>query len=224
MNILLVEDDTVIADAICTYLGTQSMQVAHAPTIGAAKTYLKNNNFDACILDISLPDGNGLTLLQFVRKNISPLPVLVLTAKGSVDDKVKGLSSGADDYLSKPFDFRELVARLHSLHRRITNQAASRLVHGQLEHDLISQITYLSGTRIVLSKSETRLLLAFLNRPNQIISDTQLKDVLFGFNEDVASNALNVHLYNLRKKLGSNYIITERGLGYRLASVSELEK
>lgn len=223
MNILLVEDDSVIADAICVYLSKELMQVAHAPSLGAAKTYIATSQFDLCILDISLPDGSGLVLLESIRRKKLALPVILLTAKDTVAEKIKGLNFGADDYMTKPFDFGELIARVNSVNRRVSDQYGSYLEHGELKYYPENKCAYLGGTRLSLSSFELRLLVAFLSKPNRILNDAHLKDLLYGANEGVASNALNVHLFNLRKKLDKNYIITERGLGYRLASIEELK-
>lgn len=221
MNILLVEDDAVIADAICVYLGNSLIQVTHASTISVAKHYLTTCQFDMCLLDIALPDGSGTSLIKFARKLYQGLPVILLTAKDALDDKIHGLNTGADDYITKPFDFEELIARINSIYRRSTRQFDSYLRHGNLHYDLANKVVKLSDKRLTLSSSELRLLVAFLSNPNRVLSESQLKDYLYGVNEDVSSNALNVHLFNLRKKIGKNIIVTERGLGFRLASVEE---
>lgn len=221
MKILLVEDDAVIADAICVYLGHSVMQVTHAATISEAKHYLTTCLFDMCLLDIALPDGSGTSLIKFARKRNQDLPIILLTAKDALDDKIQGLNAGADDYVTKPFDFEELTARIHSVYRRSTRQLDSFLRHGNLHYDLANREVKLKDERLTLSASELRLLTAFLSNPNRILSENQLKDYLYGVDEDVSSNALNVHLFNLRKKVGKNIIVTERGLGFRLASVEE---
>ena len=221
MNILLVEDDAVIADAICVYLGNSHMQVTHAATIAEAKHYFTGCQFDICLLDIALPDGSGTSLIKFARKCIQDLPVILLTAKDALDDKIQGLNTGADDYITKPFDFEELIARINSVYRRTTRQLDSFLKLGNLHYDLANKVVKLNDKRLILSASELKLLTAFLSNPNRVLSESQLKDYLYGVNEDVSSNALNVHLFNLRKKVGKNIIVTERGLGFRLASPEE---
>lgn len=224
MHILLVEDDPIISDAICTYLETLFIQVAHAPSLSAAQLFLSNNTFDACVLDLSLPDGNGLSFLQLLRRKKNSLPILVLTARDTVDDKVKGLERGADDYLAKPFDFRELVARIKSLCRRSEGRTSNIIRHGALTLDTDNQVVCVNGERLKLSKTEILIVSAFLSRPTRIITEAALKDAVYGVHDDVASNSLNVHLFNLRKKLGGKYIITERGLGFRLATDKELQQ
>ena len=118
MNILLVEDDLVIADAVCVYLQSKLMQVTHAVTLSEAKHYVSINQFDVCLLDIALPDGSGLELLSLVRKKKLPMAIILLTARDAIEDKVTGLNKGADDYVTKPFDFEELIARIYSVTRR----------------------------------------------------------------------------------------------------------
>ena len=144
MNILLVEDDAVIADAIRVYLGNSLMQVTHAATLGEAKHYLTACQFDICLLDIALPDGSGLSLIKFARKYSQGLPVILLTAKDARDDKIQGLNTGADDYITKPFDFEELMARINSVYRRSTRQLDSLLRHGNLHYDLANKVVKLN--------------------------------------------------------------------------------
>ncbi|AEE25380.1 response regulator transcription factor [Paraglaciecola chathamensis] len=221
MKILLVEDDPIIADAICVYLGNAIMQVTHAATLSEAIHYVAVCSFDICLLDISLPDGSGLELIKVVRKKKLALPIILLTAKDAIEDKVQGLNDGADDYVTKPFDFEELMARIKSVYRRFTHQQNSYLQYGELKYDSNSKVAQLGDKRLALSASELKLLVAFLSNPNRILDENHLKDYLYGVNEDVSSNALNVHLFNLRKKVGKNIIVTERGLGFRLASYEE---
>lgn len=218
MNILLVEDDAVIADAICVYLNKSLMQVTHAATLSEAKHYIATCHFDICLLDIALPDGSGLALIALAKSKSLALPIILLTAKDALEDKVQGLNEGADDYITKPFDFEELVARINSVFRRFTHQQTNYLQHGELKYDLKNKRAMLGDKRLALSASELRLLVAFLYNPNRVLVESQLKDYVYGVNEDVSSNALNVHLFNLRKKIGKNTIVTERGLGFRLAS------
>lgn len=221
MKILLVEDDPIIADAICVYLRNSVMQVTHATNLSEAKHYVTACSFDICLLDISLPDGNGLDFVTVIRNKNLALPIILLTAKDAIIDKVRGLNNGADDYVTKPFDFEELIARINSVYRRFTHQQNSYLEHGILKYDTNSKLAKLGNTQLALSASELKLLVAFLSNPNRVLDENQLKDYLYGVNEDVSSNALNVHLFNLRKKVGKNIIVTVRGLGFRLASLEE---
>ena len=210
MNILLVEDDLVIADAVCVYLQSKLMQVTHAVTLSEAKHYVSINQFDVCLLDIALPDGSGL-----------PMAIILLTARDAIEDKVTGLNKGADDYVTKPFDFEELIARIYSVTRRQDQHLHEILKFEELTFDAKAKRVEVRGEQLSLSACELKLLYLFLSNPGRILSEAQLKDYLYGVNDDVNSNALNVHLFNLRKKVGKHIIITERGLGYRLAHQQE---
>ena len=221
MNILLVEDDLVIADAVCVYLQSKLMQVTHAVTLSEAKHYVSINQFDVCLLDIALPDGSGLELLSLVRKKKLPMAIILLTARDAIEDKVTGLNKGADDYVTKPFDFEELIARIYSVTRRQDQHLHEILKFEELTFDAKAKRVEVRGEQLSLSACELKLLYLFLSNPGRIFSEAQLKDYLYGVNDDVNSNALNVHLFNLRKKVGKHIIITERGLGYRLAHQQE---
>ena len=221
MNILLVEDDLVIADAVCVYLQSKLMQVTHAVTLSEAKHYVSINQFDVCLLDIALPDGSGLELLSLVRKKKLPMAIILLTARDAIEDKVTGLNNGADDYVTKPFDFEELIARIYSVTRRQDQHLHEILKFEELTFDAKAKRVEVRGEQLSLSACELKLLYLFLSNPGRILSEAQLKDYLYGVNDDVNSNALNVHLFNLRKKVGKHIIITERGLGYRLAHQQE---
>ena len=221
MNILLVEDDLVIADAVCVYLQSKLMQVTHAVTLSEAKHYVSINQFDVCLLDIALPDGSGLEMLSLVRKKKLPMAIILLTARDAIEDKVTGLNKGADDYVTKPFDFEELIARIYSVTRRQDQHLHEILKFEELTFDAKAKRVEVRGEQSSLSPCELKLLYLFLSNPGRILSEAQLKDYLYGVNDDVNSNALNVHLFNLRKKVGKHIIITERGLGYRLAHQQE---
>ncbi|AWB58270.1 response regulator transcription factor [Colwellia sp. Arc7-D] len=224
MYILLVEDDAVIADAISIFLSGEGLAVEHVASISHAKNILNKSNFDLCILDLNLPDGNGITWLTWLRKNQHSLPVLILTASNSIDDKLTGLKNGADDYLVKPFDLRELLARLYSIKRRTTDRLTNTISHGLLTYHLEQHKLLINDKHIPLSRNEDLLLKIFLNNPQRILSESQLKDVLYGTCDDVASNALNVHIFNLRKKIGTKGIETIRGFGFRLGSIEVTEQ
>jgi DNA-binding response OmpR family regulator len=177
---------------------------------------LKVAEFDVMVLDLGLPDEDGLKLLQQLRHNGLELPVLILTARDSVVDRVDGLQAGADDYLLKPFDLRELAARLHTLLRRVAGRSVNRIEHGALTYDPSSRETTLGGQPVDLSRREQALLQALLHNRGRVLSTEQLKDSVYGFNDELESNALNVHIHHLRSKLGKGIVETVRGLGYRL--------
>jgi two-component system response regulator QseB len=216
MHVLLCEDHDLIASGIVAGLTAQGAVVDRVATAGAAEASLKTAHFDVMVLDLGLPDEDGLKLLRRLRHQAVTLPVLVLTARDAVTDRVAGLEAGADDYLLKPFDLRELNARLHTLLRRMAGRTLNRIEHGSLCHDPDSRETWLDGQPVDLSRREQALLQALLQHRGRVLSAEQLKDSLYGFNDEVESNALNVHIHHLRRKLGSGIVETVRGLGYRL--------
>lgn len=216
MHVLLVEDDALVASGIRAGLETFDFVVDGVATIAEARRVMASMQSDAVILDRGLPDGDGLSLVEEWRAAGVPTPVLILTARDAVRDRVDGLSGGADDYLVKPFDLDELVARLYALLRRAAGRASGVLHHGELSLDPTARRVCVGGEPVALSRRELVLLEAFLYAPRSVLSAGQLKDSLYGLNDDVESNALNVHIHHLRRKLGNGVIETVRGLGYRL--------
>ncbi|EMR44965.1 response regulator transcription factor [Pseudomonas putida] len=216
MHVLLCEDDDLIAAGICAGLTAQGLTVDRVGNAAAAGAMLQAAQFDVMILDLGLPDEDGLKLLRRLREKGETLPVLVLTARDAVTDRVDGLQAGADDYLLKPFDLRELAARLHTLLRRVAGRAVNVIEHGPLRYDPSSCEATLAGQHVDLSRREQALLQALLQNPGRVLSSEQLKDCVYGFSDEVESNALNVHIHHLRRKLGNGIVETVRGLGYRL--------
>ncbi|KJK15829.1 response regulator [Pseudomonas sp. NPDC087612] len=216
MHVLLCEDDDLIASGISAGLGAQGMTVDRVASAGAAQAMLQAAAFDVMVLDLGLPDEDGLKLLQRLRQQGHELPVLILTARDAVTDRVEGLQAGGDDYLLKPFDLRELAARLHTLLRRAAGRAVNIIEHGPLSYDPSSRETCLGGRPVDLSRREQALLQALLHNRGRVLSSEQLKDSVYGFGDEVESNALNVHIHHLRRKLGNGIVETVRGLGYRL--------
>jgi two-component system, OmpR family, response regulator QseB len=212
----LVEDDPLIAQGIRAGLQLQGFTLDHMSHAAAAEQALQLGHFDAMILDVGLPDEDGLQLLARLRSQGQDLPVLILSARDSVTQRVAGLQAGADDYLLKPFDLRELAARLHSLLRRSSGRSTHLIEHHGLVFDPSTRELSLHGEPVVLSRREQALLSALLHKPGQILSAEQLQDSLYGLGDGVESNAINVHIYNLRRKLGSEVVKTVRGLGYRI--------
>lgn len=216
MHVLLVEDDALVASGIRAGLATVDFVVDSVPTINEARRAMQSVQSDVVILDRGLPDGDGMQLLEEWRAAGVQTPVLILTARDAVRDRVDGLHSGADDYLIKPFDLDELVARLYALLRRAAGRASGLIRHGALTLDPAARQISVNGEPVALSRRELVLLEAFLYAPRSVLSASQLKDSLYGLNDDVESNALNVHIHHLRRKLGNGLIETVRGLGYRL--------
>ena len=214
MHVLLCEDDDLIAAGICAGLTAQGLTVDRVGNAADARAMLQAAQFDVMILDLGLPDEDGLKLLRRLRQQGVDLPVLVLTARDAVTDRVDGLQAGADDYLLKPFDLRELAARLHTLLRRVAGRAVNVIEHGPLRYDPSSCEASLAGQPVE----------ALLQNPGRVLSGEQLKDCVYGFSDEVESNALNVHIHHLRRKLGNGIVETVRGLGYRLGPAQAPEE
>lgn len=220
MRVLLVEDDDLIAHGIQAGLRARDLMVDGVKTAAQAEAMLSAVHYQVVILDLGLPDEDGMSLLQRWRADGMALPVLVLTARDAVEDRVAGLRAGADDYLLKPFDLDELVARLHALLRRAAGRSSAIIEHGALRLDPERGEVSLNGRPVVLSRRELALLAALLHARGRILSVDQLKDSLYGFSEEIESNALNVHIHHLRRKLGADFIETVRGVGYRFNMVN----
>lgn len=216
MHVLLVEDDPLIAQGLVAGLQLQGFTLDHMSHASAADQALQLGHFDAMILDLGLPDEDGLQLLTRIRHQGKDLPVLILSARDTVLQRVAGLQAGADDYLLKPFDLRELAARLHSLLRRSGGRSSNLIEHHGLTFDPSTRELQLHGQNVNVSRREQALLAALLQNPGHILSAEQLQDSLYGLGDGVESNAINVHIYNLRRKLGADVVKTVRGLGYRM--------
>jgi DNA-binding response OmpR family regulator len=215
MRILVVEDDDLIARGIVAGLRAYGFTADTVPTAVQAEAALAHADCDAMVLDRGLPDGDGLVLLARLRERGVELPVLVLTARDAVEDRIEGLQSGADDYLVKPFDVGELVARLHALIRRAGGRSSNFVEAGGLRFDPSSGDAWLEGEPVELSRREAALLASLVQADGRCLSAEQIKDRLYGLDQEVASNAVNVHVHNLRRKLGADVVQTVRGLGYR---------
>jgi len=220
MHVLLVEDDELIARGIRAGLELADVTVDHVTTLNQASTALELFHTDVILLDLSLPDGDGLDTLKHWRREGLLTPVLILTARDAVPDKVAGLSAGGDDYLPKPFDLDELIARLHALHRRTQGRAQPRIQHGNIEFDPVARQVWQDNKPISLPRRELVLLETLFNARGTLLSNEQLKERLYGFDTEVESNAINVHIHHLRRKLGNHIVETVRGVGYRLGSPS----
>ncbi|SFB04737.1 DNA-binding response regulator, OmpR family, contains REC and winged-helix (wHTH) domain [Collimonas sp. OK607] len=220
MRVLLVEDDESIAHGILAGLRAHGLTADKVGSAAQAEAALATSHCDVIILDLGLPDEDGMSLLHRLRAAGMALPVLILTARDAVEDRVAGLRAGADDYLLKPFDLNELVARLHALLRRAAGRSVDIIERGPLRLDPASGEVWLDGQAVILSRRELALLAALLQACGRILNADQLKDSLYHFNEEIESNALNVHIHHLRRKLGADLIETVRGLGYRIATVN----
>jgi DNA-binding response OmpR family regulator len=213
---LLIEDDDLVASGIAAGLSLHGFTVDRVGNGALAQAALSSWEFEALILDLGLPGEDGMVLLKRWRAEGRTLPILILTARDAVQHRVGGLQAGADDYLIKPFDLDELVARLHALLRRAGGRSVDRIEHGMLCISPSTGEVTLRGRPVELSRRELSLLRALLAHPRRILSAEQLQASLYGFDQDVESNAVNVHIHHLRRKLGAEAIETVRGVGFRL--------
>lgn len=216
MRLLLVEDDAMIGRAIVRALTGEGYGVDWIENGQEAVAAVTGTSYAAVLLDLSLPGLDGLGVLRHIRKQDARLPVLVLTARVHVDDRVRGLDQGADDYLPKPFDLDELSARVRALLRRRGLSAAQQLRHAGVTLDTVTREVTLQGRPVELSAREQTLLQALMRRPQAIVSREQLVNEVYGWRDDIASNTIEVYVHSLRRKLGAAFIVTVRGLGYRL--------
>jgi len=218
---LLVEDDAALADAVCSYLVAKAFVVDMASGLAQARAALATAQYAAVLLDLHLGDGDGLSLLPTIRAQPERPIVLVLTARDQVSDRIRGLDAGADDYIIKPYDPAELLARLRAVERRRSASSAPVLKLGTLEIDLSRDMVRKSGIPVALTQKEWALLRVMASRPDRIHTRELLQDALYGFDDEADSNTLEVFISRLRRKLGRDHIVTLRGLGYRLAASSE---
>ena len=217
MRILLIEDDAVLGAAVRDQIAGDGHSVDWVQRLDAADAAIAGVSYDLVLLDLMLPDGRGIPFLRRLRARGAATPVIILTALDQVSDRIEGLNAGADDYLVKPFDLAELSARIGSVARRYGGNPHPLIVHGALQIDQAARSIHRDGTPVQLTAREWALLEAFLARPGQLLSKAQLEDKLYAFDAEVESNTIEVHISRLRKKLGADLIVTERGLGYRLA-------
>ena len=216
MRILLIEDDAVLGAAVRDQLVADGHSADWATRLDAARDSIAGAAYDLLLLDLMLPDGRGISFLKTLRGKGDVTPVIILTALDQVSDRIAGLNAGADDYLVKPFDLAELSARIGSVARRYTGNPNPLITHGELEIDRAARSIRRQGKPVQLTAREWALFEAFLARPGQLLSKAQLDEKLYAFDSEIESNAIEVHVSRLRKKLGAAVIETERGLGYRL--------
>ena len=218
MRILLVEDDRVIAGAVREQAEGEGHSVDHTARLDAADDALATAHYGLILLDLMLPDGRGLPFLRALRARGDATPVIIMTALDQVSDRIEGLNAGADDYLVKPFDLSELSARIGAVSRRYAGNPNPRIDLGDLSVDIAARHLTRGGRTVTLTAREWVLLEAFLQKPGQLLSKAALEEKLYSFDAEVESNTIEVHVSRLRKKLGAEVIVTERGLGYRLAA------
>ena len=217
MRILLIEDDRMIGEGLCEALRRDGMTVDWVADGILAQEAFRQGGYDAVVLDLGLPGRDGLDVLRRARQGGDTTPVLVLTARDGIDDRIAGLDFGADDYLAKPFDLRELRARLRAILRRRGGHAQSRIGTAALKIDLASRELVDDNGTHTLTAREFALLHALLERPGAILSRTQLEERIYGWNDEVNSNAIEVLIHGLRRRFGNALILNVRGLGWRVA-------
>jgi len=216
VRILLVEDDPLLGDGVRAGLKLADYAVDWVRDGEAARLALLDHAYQACVLDLGLPKRDGLSVLKDLRARGNHLPVLILTARDSSADKIAGLDAGADDYLTKPFDLRELQARLRALIRRAGGAATPTLEHAGVVLEPASKRVLRDGQPIALSAREYALLHDLLSHKTHIRTRSQLEESLYAWGEETGSNTVEVYVHHLRKKLGTDFIRTVRGLGYQL--------
>ncbi|AKS21835.1 response regulator transcription factor [Xanthomonas campestris] len=221
MHLLLVEDDTMLADAICDGVRQQSWTIDHVGTAAAARTALVEHHYTAVLLDIGLPGDSGLTVIRYMRGHYDPTPVIALTARGQLTDRIRGLDAGADDYLVKPFQFDELMARVRAIARRSQGRVVPLLTQGEVSVDPSSRKVTRNGKWVALSAHEYRLLLALMERAGRVVTKDQLEEGVYGGPSEGGSNMIAVYVHQLRRKLGDEAISTIYGQGYMIGQAPE---
>ncbi len=220
MRILLIEDDLMIGAAVSVALKDAAYAVDWVKDGITAGSVLKSGEHQAVLLDLGLPGRDGLEVLRQLRQSGNPLPVIIITARDGVEDRIRGLDYGADDYLVKPFDVNELLARIRAVVRRKGGQAAPALTNGQVTLDPASHQAQCGDTAVLLSAREFALLHALLLRPGAILTRAELEERIYGWNEEVESNAVDFLIHAVRKKLGAEIIKNVRGAGWMVEKTS----
>jgi two-component system OmpR family response regulator len=217
MRILFIENDAAAANDMVSFLTGKGFTVAHATTAQAAKDLLPTTNWGAVLLEWSLPDGDGIDLLPMIRKQADQASIIMITSKGQIVDRIKGLDAGADDYMVKPCDPNELLARLRAIERRRSGAASAILDCGTLQIDLGRNTVTANGVPANLTGKEWAILRVLASRPDRLHSKEVLTSAIYTFDDDIGSNTLEVFISHLRRKLGRDTIQTYRGQGYRLS-------
>jgi DNA-binding response OmpR family regulator len=216
VRILLVEDDDMLGEAVRDGLRQEGYVVDWVRNAGAALAALSTSSFSALVLDLGLPDGDGLGVLRWLRQSGQATPVVIVTARDRVSDRIGGLDAGADDYLIKPFDIDELGARLRAVARRVDGCAESLLIAGEVVLDLRQRTVTCQGVPAALTAREYALVELLMRKAGCLVTRGQIEEELYGFDDHIASNAIEVHIHNLRRKLGPRFITNLKGRGYRV--------
>jgi two-component system, OmpR family, response regulator QseB len=216
VRILLVEDDDMLGEAVRDGLRQDGDVVDWVQDVGAALAALSTSSFSALVLDLGLPSSDGLSLLRWLRQNGHATPVVIVTARDGVTDRIAGLDAGADDYLIKPFDIDELSARLRAITRRAAGCAESVLIAGDVVLDLRQRLVTYQGEPAGLTAREYAVVELLMRKSGCLVTRAEIEEELYGFDDDIASNAIEVHIHNLRRKLGPHFITNVKGRGYRV--------
>jgi len=216
MRILLVEDDRLLAEGMKTALKREGFTVNHLEEGAMAIAAMASDPSDVVILDLGLPDMDGIDVLKAIRSQGHVVPVLILTARDELSSKIKGLDTGADDYLTKPFEPDELFARLRALERRMTSEKTAEITVGRVILNTANHSVAVDGKIVIFTRKEFMVLKALMESPGKIITKENLETALYSWNQEVSSNAVEVHVHNLRKKLIPDFIVTIRGVGYKI--------
>ncbi len=215
MKLLIVEDQPSLLDATAVYLRRHGYVVDEASSLKVAKSYIKTGSYDGIFLDLGLPDGSGITLLQSLRAEGCVVPIILMTARDQISDRIAGLDAGADDYVVKPCNLEEVLARFHAVLRRYQSTSTSVTKLGIFEIDRSAHRLLKEGEDIVLTAKEWALVERLTRHAEAVVSKDALEEALYSIDADVMSNTLEVHISRIRKKIGKNHIETIRGLGYK---------
>ena len=216
MRILLIEDDDMLGEAVRDGLRQEGYVVDWVQDRRAALAALSTSSFSALVLDLGLPDGDGLSVLRWLRQHGQTTPVVIVTARDRVSDRIGGLDAGADDYLIKPFDIDELGARLRAITRRVDGCVESQLTAGEVVLDLRQRTVTCQGAPAALTAREYAVVELLMRKAGCLVSRAEIEEELYGFDDHIASNAIEVHIHNLRRKLGPGFITNLKGRGYRV--------
>jgi two-component system response regulator QseB len=219
VRILLIEDDDLLGEAVRDGLRQQGYVVDWVQDSGAALAALSTSTPSALVLDLGLPSGEGLSVLRWLRQSGRTTPVIITTARDRISDRIGGLDAGADDYLVKPFDIDELCARLRAVTRRVEGSADSALTAGDVVLDLRQRMVSYQGAPAALTAREYAVVELLMRRGGCLVTRAEIEEELYGFEDSVASNAIEVHIHNLRRKLGPHFITNVKGRGYRVDNV-----
>lgn len=214
MRVLLIEDDKILGDGLRAGLTMEGYAVDWLSNGAEAGHALQNQTYELVVLDLNLPGKPGMEILKDMRKRKIQTPVLILTARDTVPDRIKGLDSGADDFVVKPFDLEEICARLRALHRRQYGQSEPKIDHKELTLDPASRAVTYKKNPVQLSQREFEVLKFLLENRGKVLSRARIEDTLYPWNEEIESNAIEVHIHHLRKKINPAFIRTVRGVGY----------